>query len=791
MDVDQLSRLPPFGDLLRRHRLAAGLTQEELAERAGLSRRGISDLERGARTHPYRETLTLLVDALGLSGGERSTLLTAARRPIGRAAPRAGRLPSLPVPLTPFIGRRGEQSAVGRLLRNDAVRFVTLTGAGGVGKTRLALAVAEQVADAFPDGQAFVDLAPLRDPTLVLPEVAATLGLREAAGRAPAEVVSAYLRGRRLLLLLDNFEHLLAAAPVVTDLLAAGPHVKILATSRAPLHVRGEHEYPVSPLCLPGKEDVRDLTGLAATEAVAFFIDPAQAVRPVFALTTGNAAAHAEICARLDGLPLALELAAARVKSLPPAILLPRLDARLPLLIGGSRDAPGRQRTLRAALAWSHDLLAPDEQTLFRRVGVFVGGCTLEAAEAVAGVGGEFDVLPGLDALADQSLIRLDESGPEPRYRMLETIREFALENLENSGEGETIRERQAAWCLALAEAAETDLNSGRQHQSWIRRLDIELPNIRAAITWLLGHGQAASVLRLCAATHEYWIERHNYAEIRSWLQEALDSAPDAPAADRAMAPDLQSVAAISLGDLDAAAIYAQQAVEEAAKSGDPLLLGLAQVTYAFVLEQRGDVRASIPFWEEALRHLRAAGNSYFTAAVQLELGDRLVWCGELALGVTMLDEALATLRQGGDNWPLTSGLGKRAYAALVQGELANAACLFDESLIAALAAGTERSVLGAAVGLAGVALARGEGKRAGRLLGAVDASRERAGVGRVASSLHAEQIEAAIKDSLGEATFNHAYAAGRVLTPEETIAEARAIAAEMSDVAEGQTYIR
>jgi tetratricopeptide (TPR) repeat protein len=343
-----------------------------------------------------------------------------------------------------------------------------------------------------------------------------------------------------------------------------------------------------------------------------------------------------------------------------------------------------------------------------------------------------------------------------------------------------------------LAEAAETDLNSGQQHQTWIKRLDSELPNFRAAITWLLSHEKAASVLRLCGATHEYWIERHNYAEIRSWLQEALDSAPDAPAADRTLALDLQAVAAISLGDLDAAASHARQAVAEAEKSGHPLLLGLAQVTYAFDLEQRGDVRASIPFWAEAVRLLRAAGNAYFTAAVQFELGDRLVWCGDVAAGVHMLDEALAALRQGGDNWPLTSGLGKRAFAALVQGELATAVRLFDESLSAALAAGTERSVLGAAVGLAGVALARGDAERAGRLLGAVDASRERMGVGRVASSLHAEQMEASIMRSLDEATFNHVYAAGHLLTSEETIAEARAIAAELSvNVAEGQSHAR
>jgi tetratricopeptide (TPR) repeat protein len=534
------------------------------------------------------------------------------------------------------------------------------------------------------------------------------------------------------------------------------------------------------------------LEQLTQLDAVRLFSDRARAVNPDFTVTADNAPAVVAICSRLDGLPLAIELVAARVKILPPLALLKRLEQRLPLLTGGARTVPARQRTMSNTIAWSHDLLVPEERSLFRRLAVFPAGCTLEAAEAVASEGGSLDVFAAITALVDDSLLRQEEDpGGEPRLRMLETVREFALAMLEASGEGETIRERQAAWCLTMAEAAESDLNNGRRHRSWNRRLDIELPNIRAAITWLLGHGKAASVLRLFAATHEYWMQRHHYAEIRFWLQEALDTARDAPAADRAMAPDLQAFAAVNLGDLDAAISHARQAVAEADRAGDPFSLGLAQVTSAFVQEHHGDACASIPLWEEAVRLMRAAENAYFVAATQLELGDKLVQCGELAAGVHMLDEALGTLRQSGDNWPLTVGLGERAYAALAQRDLATAARLFDESLSAALADGSERIALVAAAGLAGVALARGQAERAGRLLGAVDASRQRGGVGGVGISAHAERIESSIKGSPDEATFDRAYAAGRALTPEEMIAEARAIAVGMSDDPAGETHVR
>jgi predicted ATPase/DNA-binding XRE family transcriptional regulator len=389
-----------FGDLPRRLRSTAGLSQEDLAERSGVSRNGISDLERGLSHSPRFETVRLLADGLGLDADERATLLAAARPamwPDVLPEPATRPRNSLPAPLTRLIGRETDVMTLQGRLQDDAVRLLTLTGPGGVGKTRLALAVTEQPGNAFPDGRVFVDLAPLRDPSLLLPHVAATLRLREPAGRILSDVIHDYLCERDVLLVLDNFEHVLPAAPVVADLLAAGPRVKVLVTSRAPLRLRVEREYPVPPLRLPGNEDARNITALAANEAVAFFVDRARAVQPDFALTSDNAAAVIKICHRLDGLPLAIELAATRVRMLAPQAMLTRLDQRLPFLTGGARDAPHRQRTLRNTMAWSYDLLKPEEQALFRRLAVFSGGASFEAVEAVANPDDDLDVFGDLE----------------------------------------------------------------------------------------------------------------------------------------------------------------------------------------------------------------------------------------------------------------------------------------------------------------------------------------------------------------------------------------------------------
>jgi predicted ATPase/DNA-binding XRE family transcriptional regulator len=374
---------PSFGQVLRQLRAAAALSQAELAERAGVSARGISDLERDLRQAPRPETARLLADALALDDDARTALLAAAHPAQfpAQSPPPASLAGALPVPLTRLLGREPEIATLQAMLVRDAARLVTVTGVGGSGKTRLALEVATRLRARFTDGVVFVDLSPLSDPELVVPSIAAALGVRDVAGRPLGETLARALAPLRLLLVLDNCERVLAAAPAIASLLLTSPGVTIVATSREPLHVRGEREFPLSPLPVPNADQLPATADLARIPAVALFVERAEASQPTFTLTAENAPVVAAICRQLDGLPLAIELAAARIKVLPAANLRTRLERRLPLLTGGARDMPARQQTLRATLDWSYHLLSPDERSLFRRLSVFAGGFTLEAAE--------------------------------------------------------------------------------------------------------------------------------------------------------------------------------------------------------------------------------------------------------------------------------------------------------------------------------------------------------------------------------------------------------------------------
>jgi predicted ATPase/DNA-binding CsgD family transcriptional regulator len=424
----------------------------------------------------------------------------------------------LPIQPTPFLGREKEVAAVQHQLLREDVRLVTLTGPGGVGKTRVALHVAEQVRAHFADGVWFVSLAPINDPDLVIPTTAQTLGLREAKEGSLLDQLQVSLRERQGLLLLDNFEQVVSAAGHVADLLTSCPHLKVLVTSREALHVRAERELPVSTLSLPDPKRLPDLTALSQYEAVALFIQRAQAVRPEFQLTNANAPVVAEICVRLDGLPLAIELAAARIKLLPPQALLSRLGQRLQLLTSNARDVPARQQTLRNTLQWSYDLLDAQEQKLFCLLSVFVGGCTLEAVEEVSAAFGDIalPVLDGVASLIDKNLLQQTaQEGEEVRLLMLETIREYGWEVLTQRQEREAIQATHAAYYLALAEEAERALG-GPQHLLWLERLGREHDNLRAALHWLRvqgsrveGGGEAAEQsLRLETALSWFWTLR-------------------------------------------------------------------------------------------------------------------------------------------------------------------------------------------------------------------------------------------------------------------------------------------
>ncbi len=531
-----------FGSWLKWRRRALDLTQGELASRLGCATVTLQKIELDER-RPSKEVAVRLAELLEIPADERPAFLKVARAELAVdrlplhedqvASPSTAGTPwrpsppplhNLPIPPTPLIGRMREVADAVTLLQRPDVRLLTLTGPGGTGKTRLAVQVATELLAEFADGIRFVALAPIADPARVVPAITEVLGVRETHGQSLVESLQFALQARHLLLVLDNFEQVLPAAVHVADWLAQAPRLKVLVTSRAALHLSGEYEFGVPPLALP---DAREsaLDRLTQYEAVALFIARTQAVKRDFQITPANAPAIAAICARLDGLPLAIELAAARSKVLAPAALLARLEHRLQFLTGGARDLPARQQTIQATIDWSYNLLEVAEQRLFARLAVFSGGWTLEAAEAVCDSAGDdgVPVVDGLQSLVDKSLVR-QEVGPEGamRFRRLETIREYARERLEASGDAEAAHRRHAEYYLALAETAEPALH-GAEQRIWLDLLAAEYDNLGAALAWSLGSGGEAELgLRLAAALAEFWKTRGPWSEGRQWLATAL-----------------------------------------------------------------------------------------------------------------------------------------------------------------------------------------------------------------------------------------------------------------------------
>jgi predicted ATPase/DNA-binding CsgD family transcriptional regulator/transcriptional regulator with XRE-family HTH domain len=856
----------PFGGLLRQYRILAGLTQEALANRARLSRRAISDLERGVNQAPQPGTLDLLAEAFQLSAEEQAEFRAAARREKLRrrhtpprlifpeafsgaqpAAPgavvtlsgavslssggartpgpvSAGLAPApeplsarrrLPTPPTPLFGRAQEVQAVCTLLRRQEVRLLTLTGAAGVGKTRLALQVAAEVGAAFPDGVIFLPLSALADPAFVLPTIAEALGLRETGAQPILTMLVNTLHQQQVLLILDNFEQVISSAPTLATLLEECPAVKLLVTSREVLRLRAEHQIVVPPLALPSlsPEEARqplDPAALAANPAFQLFLHCVQATQPDFQVTPGTALTLARICQRLEGIPLALELAAPHLKLLSPQALLARLEGRLQVLTGGAHDLPERQRTMRATLAWSHELLSPAEQALFRRLAVFVGGWRLAAAEQVCQAAGALDLnlLEGLTSLLDKSLLQKEPaSNGEPRFGLLAVLREFGLEHLEEAGELAATRAAHAAAFLALAEEAEPHL-LGADQTVWLDRLEEEHDNLRAALRYALEQARQAEATgsqaqaregweiagRVAGALSRFWVIRGHLRDWQSFLAQVQEASVEVAGEVRAKILFQAAWAASPAGDsarraqLLAESLALYRTLVQRSPEKPALQRGLIAALNGagHIALNTGDYPTLERVCEESLALCRQIGERWREAEALHLLALGYSRRGEEARGRTLCEASLAICRELGEGGGISVLLLSLGCFAWRQEDTAGAQRSIEESLAISQQSAIPVMIAPCLIWLGIILVARGQPTHAARLWGAAERVGEPLGVSGKdlfdlplhreldpASRAYSAQAETTARTQLGEAAFAAAWAEGRSLPLEQVVAAA------------------
>ena len=750
-----------FAARLRGLRDAAALTQEELAERAGLTANAIGALERGERRRPYPHTVRALADALALDEAQRAGLAAAARP--GGAAPAVPDSTRAPAGDAgpPLVGRRRELGDVVAALTSGRTRLLTLTGPGGVGKTRLAMEAARRAAAEFGGAVTVVELAALRDPTLVLTTVAQALGVAHSGGQDALTVVADHLGGRRRLLVLDNLEHLLPAAPDIARMVDACPGLVVLATSRAPLRIRAEQELPVAPLSLPATSDV---TSVASSGAGQMLLDRARAVAPSFALTERTAPAIAAICRQLDGLPLALELAAAHARLLSADALLARLDQAVSS--PRARDLPDRQSTIRATLDWSHDLLTLDEQTALRRLAVFAGGFGLDAAEVV--VGDDVDVFAALAGLVDQSMV-LALPDRDARYRLLEPVRQYAAARLAESGEADAAADRHTDWVCGLGHEARDALRA-RDQGAWLDLLDAEHANQRAALEWLLASGRLGRAARLLSDTWMGWALRGYAAEGLDWAERVRNHAlgEGLDAEGRAFLELATAGYRYATGDLAGTAAAGRTSVDHDPGTDPPIRQD------ALILQGSGEMVLDEPAAAETLA--RAVAEAYAIhdlwamSHALLADGQRLIIVGDFDRATATLTEAERLARELGSPFTLATVVNVRGTQSLLVGDEDAALERYQETIRLSAEVGTTWTLVYGLPGLATVAAHRGQMEEAAVLFaaGATTSDASSLVVAFPPDLAFAQQALSAVRAELGEVAFQAAWERGRDLPTAE-----------------------